>query len=204
MKLNQPAYAATSPVPGGRIAQQEACCRSGSIRATTYAKGLKDHPRHAEAVPTSFAPSVNFEILDMVERGDWVAVRWQLTATCDGLSSNIVRTGGSDGVMPIAQPLTATHAARGSRRALEEWKKPGSGCPCTGGYVGSLRLLALLHHFEPLHRNHEHHPASLVIRSRTYCAGAPTLGSSAERDGPLCQRRQKVSFLAEVTPDPVI
>ena len=120
MKLNQPAYAATSPVPGGRIAQQEACCRSGSIRATTYAKGLKDHPRHAEAVPTSFAPSVNFEILDMVERGDWVAVRWQLTATCDGLSSNIVRTGGSDGVMRIAQPLTATHAARGSRRARDD------------------------------------------------------------------------------------
>src|SRR6516164_10513333 len=86
MKLYQPAYAATSPVPGGRIAQQEACCRSGSIRATTYAKGLKDHPRHAEALPMSFAPSVNFEILDMVEGGDWVAVRWQLTATCDGKS----------------------------------------------------------------------------------------------------------------------
>ena len=41
----------------------------GSIRATTYARGLKDHPRHAEAVPMSFAPSVNFEILDMVEGG---------------------------------------------------------------------------------------------------------------------------------------
>ena len=38
-----------------------------SIRATTYAKGLKDHSCHADAVPTSFAPSVNFKILDMVE-----------------------------------------------------------------------------------------------------------------------------------------
>jgi 4-aminobutyrate aminotransferase-like enzyme len=46
----------------------------------------------------------------MVEGGDWVAVRWQLTATCDGLSSNIVRTGGSDGVMRISPPLTATEA----------------------------------------------------------------------------------------------
>ena len=57
-----------------------------SIRATTYAKGLKDHPRRAEAVPTASAPSVNFEILYMVEGGDWVAVRWQLTATYGGKS----------------------------------------------------------------------------------------------------------------------
>ena len=86
MKLNQPAYAATGLVPGGRIAQQKACRDPRSIRATTYAKGLKDHPRHAEAVPTSSAPSVNFEILDMVEGDDWVAVRWQLTATYGGKS----------------------------------------------------------------------------------------------------------------------
>jgi predicted ester cyclase len=29
-------------------------------------------------------PPINFEILDMVEEGDRVAVRWQLTATYDG------------------------------------------------------------------------------------------------------------------------
>ena|SRR6516162_3164986 len=71
MKLNQPAYAATGLVPGGRIAHQEACCRSWVNTCDHVCKGLKDHPRHAEAVSTSFAPSVNFEILDMVEGGDW-------------------------------------------------------------------------------------------------------------------------------------
>ena len=54
-------------VSGGRIAQQKLLVDPRSIRATTYAKGLKDHSRHAEAVPMSSAPSVNFEIFDMVE-----------------------------------------------------------------------------------------------------------------------------------------
>ena len=37
-----------------------------------------------------------------------------------------------------------------------------------------------------------------VIRGRTYCPGGPTLGSSAERDGPLWQGRQEVSFFAKL------
>ena len=88
----------------------------GSIRATTYARGLKDHPRHAEAVPMSFAPSVNFEILDMVEGGgDWVAVRWQLTATCDGKSFQesiiaIYRFELCFGVVTVCTHLARTYA----------------------------------------------------------------------------------------------
>jgi ketosteroid isomerase-like protein len=32
----------------------------------------------------ALTPPINFEILDMIEEGDRVAVRWQLTATYDG------------------------------------------------------------------------------------------------------------------------
>jgi ketosteroid isomerase-like protein len=54
----------------------------------------------------ALVPPINLEILDMVEEGDRVAVRWQLTATHDG--------------KPFEQAIMAIYRFEGGRIA-EDW-----------------------------------------------------------------------------------
>jgi ketosteroid isomerase-like protein len=54
----------------------------------------------------TLVPPINLEILDMVEEGDRVAVRWQLTATHDG--------------KPFEQSIMAIYRFEGGRIA-EDW-----------------------------------------------------------------------------------
>jgi ketosteroid isomerase-like protein len=54
----------------------------------------------------ALVPPINLEILDMVEEGDRVAVRWQLTATYDG--------------KPFEQSIMAIYRFEGGRIA-EDW-----------------------------------------------------------------------------------
>jgi ketosteroid isomerase-like protein len=82
-QLHEPAAA---PLPTGHVGASQMLERTRTLRAP-----------------------INFEILDMVEEGDRVAVRWQLTATYDG--------------KPFEQSIIAIYRFENGRIA-EDWGIP--------------------------------------------------------------------------------